>query len=62
MLQALQKWIEENDELDEEIESQFSELFVNVAPIIQTVSGAHWDFIMDVIESNLEVSLVTTPK
>lgn len=56
MFQALQKWVEENDELNEEIESQLAELFVNVVAILQSLPGAHWDFILDVIESNLDVS------
>lgn len=56
MFQAIQKWVQEGDELDEEIESQLAELFFNVAPIVQSIPGAHWDFIVDVIESNLDVS------
>jgi hypothetical protein len=56
MFQAIQKWVQEGDELDEEIESQLAELFFNVAAIVQSIPGAHWDFIIDVIETNLDVS------
>lgn len=56
VFQTLQKWIETNDDIAEEIESQLAEFFLNVAPIIQSMPGAHWDFIQDVVESNLDVS------
>jgi len=26
-------------------------------PVLQNIPGAHWDFIFDVIENNLEVSV-----
>jgi hypothetical protein len=60
LLQALQKWVEESEELDEEIESQLAELFINVAPIVQSIPGAHWNFIKDVIESNLDVRFASS--
>lgn len=55
LLQALQKWVASDEELDEEIESLMAHLFQHLAPIVQTVLGAHWDLIFDVIETNLEV-------
>lgn len=55
MFQALQKWVEESEDLEDEVESQFAELFVHVAPILQSLPGSHWDLIMDVMENNLEV-------
>lgn len=55
MFQTIQKWVQESDGLDEEIESQLAELSFNVAAIIQSVPGAHWDFIIDVVENNLDV-------
>ncbi|KAG9026368.1 hypothetical protein FRB95_008907 [Tulasnella sp. JGI-2019a] len=56
LLQALQKWVASDEELDEEIESLMAHLFLHLAPIVQSVPGAHWDLIFDVIETNLENS------
>ncbi|KAG8876133.1 hypothetical protein FRB98_007445 [Tulasnella sp. 332] len=56
LLQAFQKWVASDEELDEEIESLMAHLFLHIAPIVQSVPGAHWDLILDVIETNLENS------
>lgn len=55
LLQALQKWVASDEELDEEIESLMAHLFQHLAPIVQSVPGAHWDLMFDVIATNLEV-------
>lgn len=59
MFQAFQKWIESDDDdeiMDEELESQLATISMNCAPILQSLEGAHWDLIMDVTETNLDVS------
>ena len=33
-------------------------VILHLAPILHTVPGAHWEFIFDLIESNLEVSQI----
>ena len=57
MFQAIQKWVQGSEDLDDEVESQLAELFFNVAAIIQSVPGAHWDFVIDLIENNLDVGV-----
>lgn len=57
LLQSLQRWIASDEELDEEIESLISHLCLHLVPIVQSVSGAHWDFMFDLMETNLEVRL-----
>lgn len=56
LIQRVQVWIGSDDELDEEIHANVAELFLHLAPIIQELSGSHWDLIFDIVESNLEVS------
>ncbi|KAG8908895.1 hypothetical protein FRC01_007193 [Tulasnella sp. 417] len=58
LLQALQKWVASDEELDEEIDSLLVQLSSGLAPILLTVPGSHWDFIFDLMESNLEASSI----
>ncbi|KAG8943606.1 listerin E3 ubiquitin protein ligase 1 [Tulasnella sp. 424] len=58
LLQALQKWVASDEELNEEIDSLLVELCSGLAPILFTVPGSHWDFMFDLMESNLEASSV----
>ena len=59
VLKALQAWAltdveDEEDEINEDLESAMLPVFVNLAPILQSVSGSHWPFIFDVLESVLD--------
>ena len=56
LLQALQKWLASDEELDEEINTRLAQLFVQLIPIVQDMPGSHVDFFFDLAESNLEVS------
>ncbi|KZO96166.1 hypothetical protein CALVIDRAFT_555263 [Calocera viscosa TUFC12733] len=56
LIQALQKWMISDEDLDEEIDRRLGELFEVLAPVIIDVPGAHWDLIFEVLESNLEAS------
>lgn len=56
LLQALQKWVASDEDLDEEINTRLVEIFVHLAPIVQEITGSHTDFFFDLVESNLEVS------
>ncbi|KZT55173.1 hypothetical protein CALCODRAFT_518938 [Calocera cornea HHB12733] len=56
LIQALQKWVLSDEDLDEEIDRRLGELFDILAPVILDVPGAHWDLIFEVLESNLEAS------
>ena len=64
-MKACQAWIagddEEEDEEDDEDESAAEDLeallpllFTHLAPVLQTVPGAHWGLIFDVMENNME--------
>lgn len=55
VLQTVQKWIGSDEEIDPVIESQTAGLLLHLAPIVQSLQGAHWDFAFDLIENNLEV-------
>jgi hypothetical protein len=59
VLKALQAWVlaeveDEEDEMSEDVESAMLPVFVNLAPILQSVSGSHWPFMFDVLESVLD--------
>ncbi|KAF8634833.1 hypothetical protein AX17_004084 [Amanita inopinata Kibby_2008] len=56
VVKACQQWISSDEEIDEEAESAMTLVFAHLAPILQNVSGSHWEFIFDVVESNLEAS------
>lgn len=56
VMKACQQWIASDEDLDEEVESAMTLVFVHLAPILQNVPGSHWDLIFDIVESNLEVS------
>ena len=58
VVKACQSWVlsdeDEDEELDEEVESAMLPIFTHLAPILQTVRGSHWEFIFDVLEAILE--------
>ncbi|KAH7332749.1 hypothetical protein B0J17DRAFT_677411 [Rhizoctonia solani] len=55
LVQALQKWMSSDEELDTSMEALLTTLLVHLLPILQTVPGAHWEFILDILETNLSV-------
>lgn len=62
VMRTCQMWIAEGDEDDsEDLESAMTLIFKHLAPILQNVPGSHWEFIWDVIESNLEVKCLFPP-
>ncbi len=56
LLQALQRWITSEEEIVEELNARIAQLGVTLLPIIQDVPGSHFDFFLDLVESNLEIS------
>ncbi|KAK2461029.1 hypothetical protein APHAL10511_006970 [Amanita phalloides] len=56
VVKACQQWVLSDEDIDEQVESAMLLVFLHLAPILHTVPGAHWEFIFDVIESNLEGS------
>lgn len=63
VLRHVSLWLTDEgaDVLAEEIEFRLTELYTAIAPILQDVSGAHWDSIFYLMESGLEVSYATSP-
>jgi E3 ubiquitin-protein ligase listerin len=57
LVKACQQWVGSDEDVDELVESEMTFLFFHLAPILQDVSGSHWDFIFDVVENNIEVRL-----
>ena len=55
-VKACQGWITSDADIEEDVESEITNVFFHLVPILQNVPGAHWDFIFDLIENNLEVS------
>ncbi|KAH9959432.1 hypothetical protein BC827DRAFT_504162 [Russula dissimulans] len=53
-VKACQGWIASDMNIDEDVESEITNVFFHLVPILQNVSGSHWDFIFDLIENNLE--------
>jgi hypothetical protein len=62
VVKAFQQWIISDEDVDEEVESEMTLIFIHLAPLLQNVSGAHWEFMFDIIENNLEVSRCYLPR
>lgn len=57
VIKAFQQWVaSEEEDVGEDIENAMIHVFIHLAPILQNVTGKHWEFIFDVLESVLEVS------
>ncbi|KZT68385.1 hypothetical protein DAEQUDRAFT_727954 [Daedalea quercina L-15889] len=56
LMKTCQQWITSDEDIDEDVESEMTLVFLHLAPILQNVPGAHWDLIFDVMENNLENS------
>jgi hypothetical protein len=58
VVKACQSWVlsedDDDEEVDEEVESAMLPIFMHLAPILQNVPGAHWAFVFDVLEAVLE--------
>ncbi|KIK99666.1 hypothetical protein PAXRUDRAFT_822522 [Paxillus rubicundulus Ve08.2h10] len=62
VMKACQTWVAAEDDeeagdeegVNEHVESAMTLVFFHLAPILQNVSGSHWEFIWDVVENNLE--------
>ncbi|QRW23508.1 E3 ubiquitin-protein ligase listerin [Rhizoctonia solani] len=49
-----------DEELDTSMEALVTVLLGHLLPILQTIRGAHWEFILDVLENNLSVETSIT--
>lgn len=58
VMKACQQWIASDEDIDEDLESVMTLVFIHLAPILQDVPGAHWDLVFDVVENNMEVGNV----
>ncbi|OBZ77520.1 E3 ubiquitin-protein ligase listerin [Grifola frondosa] len=56
LVKACQQWITSDEDLDEDVQSEMTLVFLHLVPILQNIPGAHWDLIFDVVENNLENS------
>ncbi|GAA5949321.1 hypothetical protein JCM10213_006714 [Rhodosporidiobolus nylandii] len=54
LLRAVQQWVGSDEGLPEEAQPGIMELLGHLAPIVQDLSGSHWETMFDLIESNLE--------
>ncbi|KAI9452266.1 hypothetical protein F5148DRAFT_1331820 [Russula earlei] len=53
-VKACQGWIASDADVDEDVESEITNVLFHLVPILQNVPGSHWDFTFDLIENNLE--------
>lgn len=56
VVQAVERWIASDEEVEPSIESSMIALFSHFAPILQSISGRHWEFAFDLVENTLEVN------
>jgi len=61
LVQTLQGWMGDDDaEVDVKVEVEVTKVLADVAPILLGLPGAHWEFVMDLVESNLEVNFIVS--
>ncbi|WWD02614.1 hypothetical protein V865_000654 [Kwoniella europaea PYCC6329] len=61
VLRHVNSWLTADDdegEMPEEVEYRIAELETALAPVVQDLSGGHWDSIFDLVESGLEDALL----
>ncbi|BGO97992.1 E3 ubiquitin-protein ligase listerin [Rhodotorula toruloides] len=54
LIQAISRWIGSDEPISEELHAGIAELFCHLAPIVQDLSGGHWDLMFDLLETNLD--------
>jgi hypothetical protein len=56
LIQHLEKWaLSDEEDMSQETQALITAIFQHLVPLLQGVSGGHWDFVCDILESNLEV-------
>lgn len=55
VVQTLQSWFGSDEDIDEAVERDATLIVYYLAPLIQSIQGSHWEFVLDLLESNLEV-------
>nr|XP_018261516.1 uncharacterized protein I303_05954 [Kwoniella dejecticola CBS 10117]OBR83674.1 hypothetical protein I303_05954 [Kwoniella dejecticola CBS 10117] len=64
VLRHVNSWLtadDDDEDMPEELEYRIAELETALAPIVQDLSGGHWDAIYDLVESGLEGSSLDDP-
>lgn len=56
LIQAITRWIASDEPVPDEMSAGLVELFCHLAPIVQDLSGGHWDLMFDLIETNLDTA------
>ncbi|VDB92351.1 unnamed protein product [Peniophora sp. CBMAI 1063] len=51
---AAQTWLASDEDLDDDVQTALTAVFVHLVPILQGVSGSHWELFFDVAEDNLQ--------
>jgi hypothetical protein len=57
VVKACQGWVlttDDEEQMEERVESAMLPIFMHLAPILQNVPGSHWAFVFDVLEGVLE--------
>lgn len=57
LIKACQQWITSDEDLEEDVQSEMTLVFMSLVPILSNVPGGHWDLVFDVVENNLEVRI-----
>ncbi|GJJ10582.1 hypothetical protein Clacol_004809 [Clathrus columnatus] len=58
VVQTLQTWFGSDEDMNDAVECDATLVVYYLALLLQTVQGSHWEFILDLLENNLEESLV----
>ncbi|BGP46344.1 hypothetical protein JCM10450v2_002186 [Rhodotorula kratochvilovae] len=56
LLQAVQRWLSSDERIPPEAHAPLVEVLAHLAPIVQDLSGSHWDLMFDLVEGNLDAA------
>jgi hypothetical protein len=56
-MRACNQWLASDDDVDEDVENELTLVFAHLVPILQNVTGSHWELMFDIIENSFEVCL-----
>ncbi|KPV76129.1 uncharacterized protein RHOBADRAFT_53112, partial [Rhodotorula graminis WP1] len=56
LLQSIGRWLGSDERVPTEAQASLVEVLAHLAPIVQDLSGSHWDLMFDLVEGNLDAA------
>ncbi|GAA5851231.1 hypothetical protein JCM9279_007491 [Rhodotorula babjevae] len=56
LLQSIGRWLSSDERIPTEAQASLVEVLAHLAPIVQDLSGSHWDLMFDLVEATLDAA------